>query len=157
MSFDSTCVSVGSLSLVWFHLISLDFMLCHLISLEFTRVHLTSLDFIRFHLILLDFTWFHLISLDFTLFHLVLLQLTGTHWKSLNSLELTRHHWTHWNSLKFTALSQGKRERLVWEKEKEKGGPGCFRRNSTLQPDRKHARTNETKRFPGWCHTPNLW
>ena len=26
--------------------------------------------------------------------------------------------------------------------------------NSTRQPDQAYARTNETKRFPGWAHPP---
>ena len=32
---------------------------------------------------------------------------------------------------------------------REKPGPRTLRYNSTTQPDRAYARTNETKRFPG--------
>ena len=99
------------------------------------------------HLISIDLYLFHLISFYFTLFHSVSLgQPDGTYLKSLNSLELIRNHCT---------LRREKGKAPV-QKGKGKSTRVHLRRNSTLQPDRAYARTNETKRLPTWTHPPNL-
>ena len=49
-----------------------------------------------------------------------------------------------------------KGNRLEGIREKGKGRDTLFRRVSTTPTNRAYARTNETKRFPGWTHPPNL-
>ncbi len=47
--------------------------------------------------------------------------------------------------------AKGKRKKA--KRMKGKGRQPLLRSNSTRQPDRAYARTNETKRFPGWART----
>jgi len=145
--FQNQDTAAGSLDFTWCYLISLDFTWFHFISLDFTWFHLVSFDFVWFQLIALDCTWFHFIPLGITGTHwnpLEITALTGTHSKSLNSLELVRIHCILRREKGKAPAIKGKRE----------AQPSRLRRNSILQPDRTHARTNKMKQFPGWCPHP---
>ena len=109
-----------------------------------------------------------LISLD--LLSLIQIQinsdtLRSTHSRS-DSLRLTQMFSDCFNVLGFLLISlisdrftdpRGKREGSPREKGKREEGTASFPSPVlTRQPDRAYARTNETKRFPGWFAPPNL-
>ena len=117
--------------------------------------HLDSHGLTWTHLVSLGLNWTHLESIGLIWIELDSPGLTWpwSHRSHLISLGLTWSHWSHWNH-------KEKRERPLgrnWAK-REKGKahhidlavipPGL--------PHRAYARTNETKRFPGWTHSPNL-
>ena len=130
----------GGGGLTWSHLASLGFTWIHLDSLGLlglTWTHLDSLGLTWIHLDSLGFTWNHLDSLDFTLIYFDFIVF------HLMSLEFTLFH----------LIPQGKRERPVGQKGKGRGprpdlGPGSHKAT------KPHARTHDTKRFPGWSHSP---
>ena len=114
----------------------------HLDPFGFTWIHL---GFIWTYLDTLGLTW-KLDSLGLTWTHLDSLGLTSTH---QISLELTRSHQDslepHKTRTKYHPEPKGKRERQR---------AALFSPIPTSLPDRAYARTNETKRFPGWDHSP---
>ena len=134
-------------------------------SLGFTCIHLDSLGLTWIHLDSLGLTWIHFDSLGFTWTHL---HFTWTHWDHLNSLGFTRTHWeltlTHLDSLGLTCIhldslrshqEKGKSsETKPGQKRKGKSSAYDFTEISPGLPHRAYARTNETKRFPGWTHPP---
>ena len=61
-------------------------------------------------------------------------------------------HFIHF--IHFTHKGKGKARRS--KRERGEGWQALLRSNFTRQPDCANARTNETKRFPGWTHPPNL-
>ena len=128
-------------------------------SLGFTWFHLVSLGFTCSHVVSLGFTWFHLVSLGITWYHLVSL---GSH---LDSLGLTWTHLTHSGSLGLTWIHLDSLDSLDPPREKGKPAGGKGKREKArneisgldLTRHTVCARaTNETKRFPGWTHPPNL-
>jgi len=139
-----------SLGFTRFHLDSLGRTWSLLVSLISTWLHLVPLCLVWFHLVSSGLTWYHSVSLGFTRFRLVLF---GFIWFHLDSLAPT---WTHLLPLGLTwshLVSQGKGKTSRSQKEKGRVQTHIFVRFPPYnQTTRTHARTNETKRFPGWTH-----
>ena len=168
-----------SLGITWFHLLSLGltwFTWFHVVSLAVTCFHMVSFGFTWSHLVSLGLTWYHLVSLGTTWSHLVS---HGFAWTHLVSYGFTWSHLVspgvHMASLgparcplrltegKGREICEGKRENSVRQKGKGKGHHITFTLDLTRHTGSKaapracvRARTNETKRFPGWTHSPNL-
>ena len=62
----------------------------------------------------------------------------------------------NWRGSWGRARSKEQRENLLGEKGKGKGHRSLSAPDLTRHTNRAHARTHDTKRFPGWCHSPNL-
>ena len=123
--------------------------------------HLFSLGFTRSRLISLGLTWFHLVSL-------------GVICSVMASLGLTWHRWTQGKRAKAPSQKETgngirrplgfrfeykSKRRSPAKRDKGTGADTHWASELTLPPDtprgaRAHARTNETKRFPGKFQPP---